>query len=49
MAGLKDERDSAKRKLKQLLLREFKKKTVPGDEYFERFYPVVKVINKALG
>ncbi len=47
-AGTKDEQRSAKNKLKRLLLDEFKKNASPGEEYFGEFYPLVKVINKAL-
>jgi len=46
--GTKDEQKSAKNKLKRLLLDEFKKHASSGEEYFGRFYPLVKVINKAL-
>jgi energy-coupling factor transporter ATP-binding protein EcfA2 len=47
-AGTKDEQDSAKRKLKTLLLEEFEKKATPGPEFFGHFYALTKVINKAL-
>jgi putative ATP-dependent endonuclease of the OLD family len=46
--GTKEEQDSAKSKLKKLLLEEFKKAAKPTAEYFGHFYSVVKVINKAL-
>ena len=46
-SGDKDEADSAKNRLKKLLLEEFKKKAKPGTEYFGGFYPLVKLINKA--
>ena len=47
-AGTKDEQESAKRRLKTLLLEEFQKKATPGQEYFGNFYSLTKVINKAL-
>jgi energy-coupling factor transporter ATP-binding protein EcfA2 len=46
-AGSKDEQESAKNRLKRLLLEEFRKQAVPGGEYFANFYPLVKLINKA--
>lgn len=48
MYGSKDEQKSAKNRLKQLYLDEFKEKSKPGEEYFGAFYKVVKIINKAL-
>ena len=47
-AGTKEEQDSAKRRLKTLLLEEFQRKATPGAEYFGHFYALTKVINKAL-
>lgn len=47
-AGTKDEQDSAKRKLKTLLLEKFQRKATPGAEYFGHFYALTKIINKAL-
>lgn len=47
-AGTKEEQDSAKHKLKNLLQQEFKKKAVPGPEYFGHFYLLTKGINKAM-
>jgi putative ATP-dependent endonuclease of the OLD family len=47
--GTKKEQESARGCLKRLLLEEFKKKARPGQEFFGNFYPLVKVINKALG
>jgi len=47
-AGTKDEQDSAKRKLKALLLEEFEKKATAGPEFFGNFYALTKVINKAI-
>jgi putative ATP-dependent endonuclease of OLD family len=48
-SGTKSERESAKNSLKKLLLDEFRQKATPGDEFFGGFYPLVKVINNALG
>jgi len=47
-AGTRDERKSAKSKLKKLFLTEFKAKASPGTEYFGEFYKLVKIVNKAL-
>jgi len=47
-AGSKEEQESAKNRLKKLLLEEFQKKAKPGAEYFGNFYPLVRVINRAL-
>lgn len=47
-AETQNEKKSAKNSLKRLLLEEFKKKASPGKEYFGEFYPLVKIINKAL-
>jgi len=47
-AGTNEEQKSARNKLKKLLLEEFKKKASPGKDYFGKFYPLVKIINKAL-
>lgn len=47
-SNIKEEAESAKNKLKKLLLEEFKKVAKPGPEYYGQFYSVVKVINKAL-
>jgi putative ATP-dependent endonuclease of the OLD family len=47
-AGTSEEQRSAKGRLKRLLLEEFKKQAVPGQEYYGHFYSLVKVINKAL-
>ncbi len=46
-AGTREEQNSAKNKLKKLLLQEFKIQASPGTKYFGRFYPLVKIINKA--
>jgi len=48
MAGSKDEQESAKNRLKKLLLEGFRKSAKPGPEYFGHFYPLVRSINKAL-
>jgi len=42
-----DERRSARNKLKALLLEEFSKQAAPGQDYFCRFYPLVRSINEA--
>ena len=47
-SGTKEEQNSAKNRLKKLLLEEFKTKAKPGPDYFGNFYPLVRVINKAL-
>jgi hypothetical protein len=47
--GTKEEQESARNKLKKLILEEFKRKATPGGEYFGGFYPLVKLINAALG
>ena len=47
--GSPDEQKSAKGKLKRLMLTRFKDDASPGTEYFGKFYPIVKTINKALG
>lgn len=47
-AGTKEEKENAYRKLKKLLQSEFKKKAVPGQEYYRHFYSLTKVINKAM-
>jgi len=47
-AGTKEEQDSAKGRLKKLLLEEFKRVATPGVNDFGHFYSVVKVANKAL-
>lgn len=47
-SGTKEEQESAKAKLKRLLLDEFKARAHPGEEYFGKFYSLVKTINKAI-
>jgi putative ATP-dependent endonuclease of the OLD family len=47
-AGTKEEQESAKRKIKRLLLDEFKKQAKPGQEYYKHFYLLAKIINRAL-
>jgi hypothetical protein len=47
--GTRKEQESARSLLKKALLEEFKRKSRPGPEYFVSFYPLVKIINKALG
>lgn len=48
-SGTKEEQESAKSRLKKLLLEEFKAKAHPGEEFFGRFYALARTINKALG
>lgn len=48
MGGTSDEAKSAKKKLKRLLLTEFKKQATPGTEYFGEFYKLAKLITKAM-
>jgi hypothetical protein len=43
--GTKDERESARNKLKSQLLEELEKSASLGPEYFRRFYPLAKMIN----
>lgn len=45
--GNPEERKSANSNLKRLLLDEFKKEATPGEEYYAKFYPIVKAINKS--
>lgn len=47
-AGTKEESESAKNRLKKLLLAEFKEQAQPGTAYFANFYTLAKAINKAL-
>ena len=47
-AGTKEEQDSAKGKLKKLLLEEFRSKAKPGPEDFAHCYALAKIINRAL-
>ncbi|MBW2154156.1 MAG: ATP-binding protein [Deltaproteobacteria bacterium] len=47
-SGTREEQKSAKARLKKLLLDEFKKRAQPGDQYFGKFYSLVKTINKAI-
>jgi energy-coupling factor transporter ATP-binding protein EcfA2 len=47
-AGTREEQENARRSLKKLLLEEFKRAAEPGPEHFGHFYPLVRVINKAL-
>ena len=46
--GTKDEQENAKRKLKKMLLEEFKSRATPGSEFYGNFYPLVRRINKAI-
>jgi putative ATP-dependent endonuclease of the OLD family len=47
LSGTTDERNKAAYQLKKLYLEEFKREAKPGDEYFKRFYEVVRMINRA--
>ncbi len=47
-AGTKEEQESAKGRLKRLLLEEFKARAQPGEEFFGKFYALAKAINRAL-
>ncbi len=47
-AGTSEEQRSAKSNLKRLLLEEFKKQALPGQEYYGHFYSLARIINKAL-
>lgn len=47
-AGTKDEQESAKGRLKRLLLEEFKRQAKPGPDDFGHFYALAKIINRAL-
>jgi putative ATP-dependent endonuclease of the OLD family len=47
-SGTKEEQESAKGRLKRLLLEELKAKAQPGEDFFGKFYTVAKAINKAL-
>jgi predicted ATP-dependent endonuclease of OLD family len=47
-SGTREEQESAKARLKKLLLDEFKTRAQPGGEYFGKFYSLVKTINKAI-
>jgi putative ATP-dependent endonuclease of OLD family len=46
--GTKEEQESARNSLKKLLLDEFRKRAVPGPEWFGNFYPLVRIISNAL-
>jgi hypothetical protein len=48
-SGTKEEQESAKGRLKKLLLQEFKARAEPGEQFFGRLYPLAKSINRALG
>jgi hypothetical protein len=43
--GTKDERESARNRLKSPLLEESEKSASPEPEYFRGFYPLAKIIN----
>jgi hypothetical protein len=42
----KDELESARNKLKSQLFEELEKSASLGPEYFRRFYPLAKIINR---
>ncbi len=46
--GEKQERESAKSKLKQLLLEEFSQTATKTSDYFSEFYKLTKLLNKVL-
>ena len=48
LSGTTEERKSAWNRLKQLLLAKFKEDAVPGEAYYGKFYPLVRLINRAL-
>lgn len=47
-SGTKEEQESAKNRLKRLLLEEFKRVARPGQEDFGHFYTFTRVINRAV-
>jgi hypothetical protein len=47
-SGVKEQRDSARNKLKQLQLEEFRRTAIPGQEFFGNFYSLTKKINAAI-
>jgi putative ATP-dependent endonuclease of OLD family len=47
-SGNREQRDSAKNKLKKILLDEFKQKATPGVEFYGHFYALAKKINAAM-
>jgi hypothetical protein len=47
-SGIKEQRESARNKLKKLQLEEFRKTATPGEEFYGHFYALVKKINSAL-
>lgn len=48
MSGSTREQRDAKNRLKRFILEEFKERAVPGDEFYKNFYPIGKLIDKAL-
>jgi len=48
MNGLPKERHSAKNKLKELILQEFKRVAIPGDEHYKGLYSLARQVDKAL-
>ena len=49
LTGTSDERREAHRKLKYHQLEHFKQVATPGQEFYGKFYPIVAVVNQALG
>lgn len=48
-SSVREEAESARSKLKNLMLEEFKKVSKPGAEYYGQFYRVSRIINRAIG
>ena len=49
MYGGKDEKESARNRLKALYLQRFKEESTPGSEWFGELYKLAKLINQSLG
>lgn len=47
-SGIKDQRESARNRLKKLQLEEFQKTATPGQEFYGHFYSLTKKINAAM-
>jgi putative ATP-dependent endonuclease of OLD family len=48
MSSVKNDAKSAKQELKKKIFEEFKNSSQPNDRYFGNFYPLVRIINRAL-
>ena len=48
-SGTKEEQESARGRLKKLLLDEFKAEAQPGEEFFGKFYTLARAISRVLG